>query len=260
MTPVPSAAIDLKPADFHGVTLVGGGPGDPELITVAGLRALLAADVVVTDRLAPRELLAGLEPGVEIIDVAKIPRGAFTPQEDINALLIDRARRGGNVVRLKGGDNYVFGRGFEEVLALQAADVPVRVIPGLSSAISVPAIAGIPVTHRGVVHGFTVVSGHVPPGHSDSLVNWDSLAQSNGTLVVLMGVENAGAIASRLIAAGRPDDEPVAVIADGSLPGERVHRTTLGQLDQVVRDESVEPPAIIIVGAVVAIGPNRESS
>ena len=158
MTLMPDQALCLDPASSAGVTLVGAGPGDPDLITIAGLKALLGADVVVTDRLVSHELLARLAPDVELIDVAKFPRSRFTAQEDINAFLLDRARAGKRVVRLKGGDSHVFGRGFEEVLHLQQAGVPVRVIPGLSSSISVPALAGIPVTHRGVVHDFTVVS------------------------------------------------------------------------------------------------------
>jgi uroporphyrin-III C-methyltransferase / precorrin-2 dehydrogenase / sirohydrochlorin ferrochelatase len=250
---MPASSITLEPAGFAGVTLVGGGPGDPGLITVAGLRALLAADVVVTDRLAPRELLAELSPEVELIDVAKVPRSRFTAQGDINALLIEQARAGKSVVRLKGGDNYVFGRGFEEVLALQDAGIPVRVIPGLSSTIAVPALAGVPVTHRGVVHEFTVVSGHLPPGHPDSLVNWDALAQMTGTVVLLMAVENAGLIADVLLAGGRRQDTPVAVICDGTLPTERTVRSTLGELGAAVAAEDVQPPAIIVIGDVAAL-------
>lgn len=254
MTSMPDATIRLEPADFRGVTLVGGGPGDPDLITVAGLKALFGADVVVTDRLAPRELLAQLSPTVQLIDVAKVPRSRFTAQEDINRILIEQARAGKKVVRLKGGDNYVFGRGFEEVLALQEAGVPVRVIPGLSSSISVPALAGIPVTHRGVVHEFTVLSGHIPPGHADSLVNWDAVAAMRGTLVLLMAVENAGAIAGALIAAGRDEAQPVAVVADGALPTQQVVRTTLGRLGEDIVAQGVNPPAIIVIGDVVALG------
>jgi len=253
MTLMPDRAISLEAASFAGVTLVGAGPGDPDLVTVAGLKALLGADVVVTDRLVPRELLARLTPDVELIDVAKYPRSRFTAQEDINAVLLDRARAGKNVVRLKGGDCYVFGRGFEEVLHLHEAGVPVRVIPGLSSSISVPALAGIPVTHRGLVHEFTVVSGHVPPGHPDSLVNWDALAASKGTLVLLMAVQNAGVIAEALVHGGRDADQPTAVIADGSLPSERVIRTSVGQLGKAIETEEVRPPAIIIIGDVAGL-------
>jgi uroporphyrin-III C-methyltransferase/precorrin-2 dehydrogenase/sirohydrochlorin ferrochelatase len=238
-----ATSISLEPSRFVGVTLVGGGPGDADLITVAGIKALLGADVVVTDRLAPRELLSNLAADVELIDVAKVPRARFTAQEDINALLVDRARAGKAVVRLKGGDNYVFGRGYEEVIALQEADVPVRVIPGLSSSIAVPALAGVPVTHRGVVHEFTVVSGHLPPNHPDSLVNWSALAALQGTIVLLMAVQNAGAIAEALTAGGRETNEPAAVIADGTLPTERVVRTTLGQLADVIAADDIRPPA-----------------
>lgn len=247
--------ITVAADEFSGVTLVGGGPGDADLITVAGLKALLSADVVVTDRLAPRDLLAGLGPQIELIDVAKVPRSRSTAQSDINALLIDRAAAGKRVVRLKGGDNFVFGRGFEEVLALQEAGIPVRVIPGLSSSIAVPALAGVPVTHRGVVHDFTVVSGHVPPGHPAGLVDWTALARMSGTLVLLMAVENAAAIADRLIAEGRPGQQPVAVISDGSLPTERSLRTTLAGLGAALETEAVQPPAIIVVGDVVGLTP-----
>ncbi len=235
------------------VVLVGGGPGDPDLITVAGLKALQSADVVVVDHLAPVDLIEQLPPQVEIVDAAKHPRSRFTAQEEIHALLIDRARAGRRVVRLKGGDGYVFGRGFEEVLALQEAGIAVRVIPGLTSPVAVPALAGIPLTHRGVVHEFTVVSGHIPPGHPDSLVDWTVLAGLRGTLVLLMAVENAGRIAQRLLGEGRPGEDLVAVIMDGSLPSQRVVRTTLGQLEGAITSEGIVPPAIIVIGAVVGL-------
>lgn len=253
MTLMPDRALCLDPAPFAGVTLVGAGPGDPDLITIAGLKALLGADVVVTDRLVPHELLAGLAPDVELIDVAKFPRSRFTAQEDINAVLLDRARAGKRVVRLKGGDSYVFGRGFEEVLDLHQAGVPVRVIPGLSSCLSVPALAGIPVTHRGVVHDFTVVSGHVPPHHPDSLVNWGALAASRGTIVLMMAVQNAGAIAQALIDGGRDAGQPAAIVMDGSLASERVIHTSLGQLGKATETEKVRPPAIIVIGDVAGL-------
>jgi len=152
-----------KPAGFGMVTLVGGGPGDPGLLTVKGSQALAEADVVVVDRLAPLAVLDGLREGVEIIDVSKIPRGRFTPQEEINDLLVSRARQGSMVVRLKGGDPFVFGRGMEEVIACTQAGVAVEVIPGVLSAIAAPELAGIPLTHRGISQGFTVISGHVAP-------------------------------------------------------------------------------------------------
>ncbi|WP_203337920.1 uroporphyrinogen-III C-methyltransferase [Nocardioides limicola] len=234
-----------------GVVLVGGGPGDPELVTVAARHALAAADVVVADRLAPRELLAELSPDTELIDVAKLPRGRFASQEYINEVIIERAKAGKRVVRFKGGDNFVFGRGFEEVLACRAAGVPVSVVPGLSSSISVPARAGIPVTHRGVAHEFTVISGHIPPDHADSLVDWEALARLRGTLVLLMAVANASAIADALIAGGREAATPVAVVVDGTMPEQRTVLSTLGEL--AVDIETVRPPAIIVIGEVVAV-------
>jgi uroporphyrin-III C-methyltransferase/precorrin-2 dehydrogenase/sirohydrochlorin ferrochelatase len=234
-----------------GVVLVGGGPGDPDLVTVAARQALASADVVVADRLAPRELLAGLGPHVELVDVAKLPRGRAATQDAINQVLVDRAREGKRVVRFKGGDSFVFGRGYEEVLACQAAGVPVTVIPGLSSPIAVPGLAGIPVTHRGVAHDFTVVSGHLPPGHPDSLVSWEALAGLRGTLVLMMAVENAAAIADALLAGGRDAATPVAVIVEGSMPTERRLFTDLGNLGTAAAD--VRPPAIIVIGDVVGL-------
>lgn len=236
-----------------GVVLVGGGPGDPELITVAGRRALQEADVVVADRLAPRQLLAELGPDVEVIDAAKLPRGRAASQESINALLVDRARRGQAVARFKGGDSFVFGRGFEEVLACAAAGVPCRVIPGVTSATSVPTLAGIPVTHRGVAHEFTVISGHLPPGHAESLVNWGAVAALRGTLVLLMAVDNLGAIAAALQQGGRRPGTPVAVVQDGSLETEQTLVTSLGEVATEVARAGIRPPATVVVGEVVDV-------
>lgn len=245
-------------ADWTGVVLVGGGPGDPELISVAGRRALMEADVVVADRLAPRELLGDLAEDIEIIDVAKLPRGRSAQQEEINRIIIERAQAGQRVARFKGGDNFVFGRGYEEILACREAGVPVRVIPGLSSPIAVPALAGIPVTHRGVTHEFTVISGHLPPGHPDSLVVWDALARTRGTLVLMMAVQNAPAIAAALLEGGRSAETPVAVVCDGSMPTERTVLATLGTLEKQLTAEEVKPPAIIVIGEVVAVAhPDR---
>lgn len=245
-------------ADWTGVVLVGGGPGEPELISVAGRRALMEADVVVADRLAPRELLGDLAEDIEVIDVAKLPRGRSAQQEEINRIIIERAQQGQRVARFKGGDNFVFGRGYEEVLACREAGVPVRVIPGLSSPIAVPALAGIPVTHRGVTHEFTVISGHLPPGHPDSLVVWDALARTRGTLVLMMAVQNAPAIATALLDGGKPADTPVAVVCDGSMPTERTVLATLGTLEKELTAEGVRPPAIIVIGDVVAVAyPDR---
>jgi uroporphyrin-III C-methyltransferase/precorrin-2 dehydrogenase/sirohydrochlorin ferrochelatase len=236
-----------------GVVLIGGGPGHPDLITVAGRKALMDADVVVADRLAPRELLGDLSADTELIDVAKLPRGRSAQQEEINRVIVDRALAGKRVVRFKGGDNFVFGRGYEEIIACREAGVPVTVIPGLSSPIAVPAIAGIPVTHRGITHEFTVISGHLPPHHSESLVDWDGVARMRGTLVLMMAVENAPAIASTLLERGRDGRTPVAVVCDGTMPTERTVLTTLGSLaDDLVR-HAVTAPAIIVVGEVVRV-------
>jgi uroporphyrin-III C-methyltransferase / precorrin-2 dehydrogenase / sirohydrochlorin ferrochelatase len=236
-----------------GVVLIGGGPGDPDLVTVAGRKALMEADVVVADRLAPRELLGELHADVELIDVAKLPRGRSAQQAEINRILVDRALAGKRVVRFKGGDNFVFGRGYEELLACREAGVPVTVIPGITSSVAVPALAGIPVTHRGVTHEFTVVSGHLPPGHPESLVNWAALGQLAGTVVLMMAVENAPAIAAALVAAGRPESTPVAVVCDGTMPGERTVLATLDTLAQEITAHDVRPPAVIVIGEVVAV-------
>lgn len=241
-----------------GVVLVGGGPGDPELIAVAGRRALMEADVVIADRLTPQKLLNKLASDVELIDVTKLPRGRSAQQEEINALIVDRARAGKRVVRFKGGDSFVFGRGYEEVIACREAGVPVTIVPGLTSPVSVPGLAGIPVTHRGVAHDFTVISGHLPPGHPDSLTNWDAVARLTGTLVLMMAVENAPHIAEALQAGGRAPQTPVAVLCQGSMPGERVVLATLATLAEKLRAATVAPPAIIVVGEVVAIAhPDR---
>ena len=233
------------------VVLVGGGPGDPGLITVRGRQAVAQADVVLADHLAPLGLLASLPPEVEVIDASKLPRGRSMAQEQINALLVERALEGKRVVRLKGGDPFVFGRGMEEVEACVAAGVPVEVVPGVTSAVGVPALAGIPVTHRGLTHEFVVVSGHLPPGHPDSLVDWPALGRLRGTLVVLMGVETAPAIAAALVEYGRAADTPVAIVTDGSTATQRTVRTTLAGLSDAMRDENIRPPAVWVVGHVV---------
>ncbi|MCW2871082.1 uroporphyrinogen-III C-methyltransferase [Actinacidiphila oryziradicis] len=237
-----------------GVALVGGGPGDPDLITVRGRRLLAEADVVIADRLGPRDLLDELPPHVEVIDAAKIPYGRAMAQEAINAALIEHAKAGKAVVRLKGGDPFVFGRGMEEAEALAEAGIPCEVVPGISSSISVPGAAGIPVTHRGVAHEFTVVSGHVAPDDPRSLVDWGALAKLRGTLVMLMAVERIGAIAAALIEHGRGADTPVAVIQDGTTAAQRRVDATLATVGQVVTEEAIRPPAVIVVGEVVAVG------
>jgi uroporphyrin-III C-methyltransferase/precorrin-2 dehydrogenase/sirohydrochlorin ferrochelatase len=188
-----------------------------------------------------------------VIDAAKIPYGRAMAQEAINAVLIDRARAGKFVVRLKGGDPFVFARGYEELLACTAAGIPVTVVPGVTSAIGVPALAGVPVTHRGVNHEFVVVSGHLAPDHPDSLVNWHALAALSGTIVLLMAVERIELFAAALLGGGRPPDTPVLVVQHGSTPAERVVRATLADVPQAIRAQGIRPPAIIVVGPVAGL-------
>ncbi|WP_283615547.1 uroporphyrinogen-III C-methyltransferase [Mycolicibacterium poriferae] len=237
-----------------GVALVGGGPGDPELVTVRGRRLLAHADVVVADRLAPQELLAELSPDVEVIDAAKIPYGRSMAQDAINSVLVDRAKEGKFVVRLKGGDPFVFARGYEEIIACAEAGIPVTVVPGVTSAIGVPALAGVPVTHRAMTHEFVVVSGHVAPEHPESLVNWDALAAMRGTIVLLMAVERIELFAKVLREGGRPADTPVLVVQQGTTSAERTLRATLADAPERIRAEGIRPPAIIVIGAVAAFG------
>ncbi len=235
------------------VALVGGGPGDPGLITVRGLQLLHQADVVVADRLAPRSLLAGLGPDVEIIDAAKVPRGAAVPQERINALLVSRARAGRFVVRLKGGDPFIFGRGGEEVLACLRAGISVTVVPGVSSAAAVPAAAGVPLTHRGIAQEFVVASAHVAPGAEGSAVDWAALAASPATLVLMMATEHLAVIADTLIRHGRNAQTPVCVISDGTLPSQRTINARLDTVARNVAGAGLGPPAVVVVGDVVTI-------
>jgi uroporphyrin-III C-methyltransferase/precorrin-2 dehydrogenase/sirohydrochlorin ferrochelatase len=241
-----------------GVALVGGGPGDPDLITVRGRRLLAEADVVIADRLGPRDLLDELPPHVEVIDAAKIPYGRYMAQEAINNALVEHAKAGKAVVRLKGGDPFVFGRGMEEAEALAAAGIPCTVVPGISSAISVPGASGIPVTHRGVAHEFTVVSGHLAPDDPKSLVDWQALAKLRGTLVLLMAVERVGAIAETLMGHGRAADTPVAVVQEGTMATQRRVDATLATVAEAVRAEDVRPPAVVVIGEVAALGKGNQ--
>jgi len=236
-----------------GVAIIGGGPGDPGLITVRGRQLLAEADVVVTDRLAPRSLLDELPEDVEIIDASKIPYGRAMAQEHINAALVEHAKAGRFVARLKGGDPFVFGRGAEEVLACLRAGVPVTVVPGVTSAVGVPTSAWVPVTHRGMAQDFHVVSVHVPPGDDRSSVDWEVLAGSSGTLVLLMAVERIGTVVSELLRYGRSPATPVSVIADGTMPTQRTINTTLEQVAGLVAEEGIRPPAIVVVGDVVGV-------
>jgi uroporphyrin-III C-methyltransferase/precorrin-2 dehydrogenase/sirohydrochlorin ferrochelatase len=252
-----AAALETEPPaapEHKGVALVGAGPGDPELITVKGRRLLAAADVVVADRLVPGMLLGELRPDVEFVDAAKIPYGPAAAQEEINRILVDRATAGKFVVRLKGGDPYVFGRGGEEAIACAEAGVPVLVVPGVTSSIAAPALAGIPVTHRGVAHEFTVVSGHLPPDSPQSLVDWPALGRLRGTVVVMMGLKNLPRIAARLIAEGRPAETSVAVVQEGSTAHQRTLRSTLGTVAGDAAEAGLRPPAVVVIGDVVDVG------
>lgn len=246
-----SPSAPTAPATGVGqVTLVGGGPGDPGLLTVAGLEAIKTADVIICDRLAPLAVLSQAPAGVQVIDVAKIPRGEYTPQERINELLVEHGRAGRRVVRLKGGDNFIFGRGGEELLACAEAGLPVTVIPGVTSAIAAPALAGIPLTHRSLTQGVTIVSAHLPPGHRGSTLDWAALARANTTLVIMMGVATLPAVTDELIAQGMAPDTPAASIADAGLPSQRSVRATVATIAEVTATAGITPPAITVIGAV----------
>jgi uroporphyrinogen III methyltransferase/synthase len=235
------------------VFLVGAGPGDPKLITVRGLECLARADVVVYDRLAAPELLDHVRPDAERIFVGKGPGRHTLPQEGIDALLVDLGRLGKTVVRLKGGDPFVFGRGGEEGLALARAGVSFEVVPGVTSAIAAAAAAGIPVTHRGIASSFTVATGHEDPTKPDSAIRWEHLATGADTLVFLMGVEQLGEIVASLVEAGRSADEPAAAVRWGTTPRQQVVVGTLRDIADRVREARLTPPAVLIVGKVVEL-------
>jgi uroporphyrin-III C-methyltransferase len=230
------------------VYIVGGGPGDPGLITVKGLECLRRAEVVLYDRLIAQELLSQASSNAELIDVGKEPKRHRRSQEEINALLIEKAREGKVVVRLKGGDPFVFGRGGEECQTLAEAGIPYEVVPGVSSSIAVPAYAGIPVTQRGVTTAFTVVAGHT--GGSDSDVDWDAVSKI-GTVIFLMGVEHLPEIVGKLTAHGRAADTPAALIQEGTTPNQQVVTGTL--FDIVEKTRHIRPPAVLVVGEVVRL-------
>lgn len=235
----------VRPSDGH-VVLIGGGPGDPDLITIRGRRALAMADVVVFDRLGPTALLESLADDVELIEAGKGPGHHSMTQDEINHVIVDRALRGKRVVRLKGGDPFVFGRGSEEVQACAAAGVTAEVIPGISSAVSAPSAAGIPVTHRGVANGYAVITGH-------QLEDLTPLAHMHLTLVVLMGVATMPALVSGLIEAGKPESTPVAVIEKASTKDQRVTISTLASIVDLAAEVGVRNPAVIVVGDVVSV-------
>lgn len=233
------------------VWLVGAGPGDPWLITVRGLEALRNADVVVYDRLSPSSLLTRVDADTELISAAKSSGSAALTQSEINELLIDRARDGHKVCRLKGGDPFVFGRGGEEAAALRDAGVPFEVIPGVTSAIGAATYAGIPVTHRGIASSVTIVTGSEYSGAKRMSVDWGGIAQTNGTIVVLMGATKIGEIANGLIAKGRSEEEPVAAIRHGTSPTQITVVGTLANIESRVVEAGLTAPLALVIGNVV---------
>jgi uroporphyrinogen III methyltransferase/synthase len=234
------------------VFLVGAGPGDPGLITARALELIVAADVIVHDRLIPREVLTAARPDAELLYVGKEPGAASVPQEGIEELLIDRARQGMLVVRLKGGDPFVFGRGGEEAEALAEAGIPFEVVPGITAGIAAPAYAGIPVTHRDDASAVAFVTGHEDPEKEDSALDYESLARFPGTLVFYMGVKALPRIAQRLIEAGREPTEPAAVVERGTLPGQRTVSSTLDAIAAAAADAEIRPPSVTVIGPVAA--------
>ncbi|MEE8419194.1 MAG: uroporphyrinogen-III C-methyltransferase, partial [Dehalococcoidales bacterium] len=235
------------------VYLVGAGPGDPDLISVKGVNCLKRADTVIYDRLLDERLLEMAPPGAERIYVGKAAGEHTLPQDKINRLLVDKGKEGKTVVRLKGGDPFVLGRGGEEGEALKQNGIPFEIVPGITSAVAVPAYAGIPVTHRGMSSSFAVITGHEEPGKETSSINWENLATGVDTLVFLMGLKNLPEIAARLTEFGRPADTPVAVIKDGTRPGQVTVTGRLDNITDIVREARLTSPAIIVVGEVVGL-------
>jgi uroporphyrin-III C-methyltransferase len=229
------------------VHLVGAGPGDPDLLTLRAASLLARAEVIVHDRLVDPRLLASASSWAELVDVGKTPGSRRNSQDEINAILVDRGRRHDTVVRLKGGDPFVFGRGGEEAEALRAAGIDVEVVPGISSAVAAPAAAGIPVTMRHVASGVSIVTAHQDP-HNDRQLDWTALARTGTTLVILMGAARARSIAERLIAGGMRAEMPVAIVTSATCDDQCVERLTLDQLGR----EPVRNPSVIVVGEVAA--------
>ncbi|MCC6442505.1 MAG: uroporphyrinogen-III C-methyltransferase [Armatimonadetes bacterium] len=235
------------------VFLVGAGPGDPGLITLRGLECIGQSDCIVYDRLVGEAILRHARPDAEMIYAGKTPVRHTLSQDEINALLVEKAAEGKMVCRLKGGDPYVFGRGGEEGEALRTAGIPFEVVPGITSAIAVPAYAGIPVTHRGVASSFAVVTGHEDPVKAETSIRWEYLAQGADTLVFLMGVENLPAIVEQLARHGRPPETPVALIRWGTRPEQRTLISTLSEVAEKARAEGFASPAVTVVGEVVSL-------
>jgi uroporphyrinogen III methyltransferase/synthase len=235
------------------VYLVGAGPGDPGLMTRRALDLIASADAILYDRLIPPGALDGARPDAELRYVGKQPGGHSHTQEQINAQLVELGQKGLEVVRLKGGDPFVFGRGGEEAQALAAAGVPFEVVPAVTAGVAAPAYAGIPVTHRDDASAVALVTGHEDPSKPESALDWPALAAFPGTLVLYMGIKNLDAIAARLVAGGRPPSEPVAVVERGTLPGQRTVRGTLADIASLVAEAGIRPPAITLVGAVARL-------
>ena len=235
------------------VYLVGAGPGDPDLITRKGARLLRQADVVVYDRLIPFELLEEARPEAELINAGKQPTRHRLAQADINTLLIERALKGKDVVRLKGGDPFVFGRGGEEALACREFGIPFEVVPGVSSAFAVPAYAGIPLTQRGLSSAFTVIAGYEDPAKSGSGINYEAVAKLGGTIVILMGVKNLPAITQQLIEQGLNADTPAAVIEWGATAHQRSYTSSVERIAAIAQLREIMPPAITVIGEVVRL-------
>ena len=250
------------------VALVGAGPGDPGLLTLRAAQLLAEADVVLTDRLVSKEVLEHVRPEAQVVDVGKTSWTGVAPrQEEINAQLVAHAREGRRVVRLKGGDPFVFGRGSEEAEALVAAGIPFEVVPGISSAIAAPAYAGIPVTARGHTQDVCVVTGHLDPEDPASRVRWQALATGPGTLVILMGQDRLPLLTAGLIRHGRAADTPAACVEQGTTPQQRVVVSTLEHLARDVAAAGLRAPVTTVVGEVVRLrdalrwfGPDLESS
>jgi uroporphyrinogen III methyltransferase / synthase len=235
------------------VHLVGAGPGDPGLLTARALELIASADVVLYDRLIPATALDGAAPGAELVYVGKEGGGAQMPQDEINRLLLEHAGAGRRVVRLKGGDPFVFGRGGEEALALRAGGIPVEVVPGVTAGVAAPAYAGIPVTHRGLASAVAFITGHERDDGEESSIDWAALARFPGTLVFYMGVRSLPRIAERLVAEGRPPAEPVAIVERGTLPGQRTVLATLADAPERAVAANIRAPAITLVGEVAAL-------
>ncbi len=238
------------------VYLVGAGPGDPGLLTLRAVELLATADVVLHDRLIPLEALDHVRPGAEVIDVGKKGGGTQVPQDVTEDLLVEHARAGRSVVRLKGGDPFVFGRGGEEAQRCVAAGIPFEVVPGVTAGIAAAAYAGIPVTQRRVSAAVAFVTGHADPERPENRIDWAALAAFPGTLVFYMGVRQLARIAEQLVACGRPADQPVAVIQRGTFADQREAHGTLATIAQVAADAGVQAPAVTIVGDVAALAPD----